>query len=100
MTEIIDGLQAGVLNGVQMSPWPLTVVYFEEAPTLTYTNGIVGITLAVRANVPGPNETVLNVASVVAYLKCNIPAAVALRNAIDSALLLATPAAQSEGKAN
>lgn len=102
MPEIVEGLQGGVLRmgttDVQMSPWPLPVIYFEEAPSLSHLNGIIGITLAVGANVPGPNQTVLGVASVVAYLKCNIPAALALKGALDAALLLAQPAGNQSEK--
>jgi len=44
---------------------------------------------------------VLNEQVVVAYLRGNVQAALSLRHALDSALLLAAPPAQgSEGKAN
>jgi hypothetical protein len=42
----------------------------------------------------------MSVASVAAHLKCNIPAAKALRDALDRALLLARPVENPEGKAN
>jgi hypothetical protein len=86
---------------VAFSPIPLPIIYFDNAPSLSHLNGVIGITLVVTGNVPGPNETVGKIASVVAHLKCNIPAALALKSAIESALLLAQPAAETPtGKAN
>jgi hypothetical protein len=86
---------------VPIATVPMNVVYFEEAPSFSHMNGIIGVTLLVTANVPDQsNETVKRHASIVAYLKCNIPAARALRNAIDGALLLAQPVEHPEAKAN
>jgi hypothetical protein len=86
---------------VALSPIPLNIVYFEECPSFSHMNGIIGITLAVTGNVPeASTEAVKRTASVAAYLKCNIPAAMALRAAIDGALLLAQPVDKPEGKAN
>lgn len=95
--------QPGVLRiggqDVVMSQTPLNVVYFDGVPGLSFLNGVVGVTLVVTGNVPN-GETVINCASVVAHLKCNIPAAIALRDAINSALLLAQPVEKPEGPAN
>lgn len=85
---------------VALSPTPIPVIYFDSAPSLSHLNGIIGITLVVSGNVPAPNDTVISVASVVAHLKCNIPAALALKAAIESALLLARPAENPDGPAN
>jgi hypothetical protein len=86
---------------VALSPIPMNIIYFEEAPSLSHMNGIIGITLAVTGNVPdAPNEGIKRCASVVGHLKCNIPAAMALRAALDNALLLAQPVEKPEGKAN
>lgn len=105
MTEIIDGLNAGVLKiggvDVQMSPVGLPITYFEHAPSFSHLNGIISIALTVGSVVPGGGEKVLTIAGVVTTLKCNIPAAIALRDAINSALLLAQPAQEGEsGKKN
>jgi hypothetical protein len=86
---------------VALSPIPMNVIYFEEAPSLSHMNGIIGITLAVTGNVPdAASEGIKRCASIVAHLKCNVPAALALRAALDSALLLAQPVEKPEGKAN
>jgi len=85
---------------VALSPIPLPIIYFDNAPSLSYLNGIIGITLLASGNVPGPNDTVVNVASVVAHLKCSVATAVALKGAIENALLLAQPVEKPEGPAN
>ena len=87
-------------NEITLSPIPIPVVYFDSAPSLSYLNGVIGVTLVASGNVPGPNETVISVASVVAHLKCSIPAALALKSAIEGALLLAQPVEKPEGPAN
>jgi hypothetical protein len=86
---------------VELSPIPMNVMYFEEAPSFSHMNGIIGVTLAVTGDVPDHStETIKRCASVVAYLRCNIQAAMALRAALDGALLLAQPIENPEGKAN
>ena len=104
MTEIIDGLNAGVIRlggeDVQMSPIALPITYFEHAPSFSHLNGIIGIALTVGTVVPVGTETTRTIASVVTTLKCNIPAAIALRDAINGALLLAQPVEKPEGKTN
>lgn len=85
---------------VAFSPIPLPVIYFDGAPGLSHLNGIIGVTLTVTGNVPTADRSVTSVAAVVAHLKCNIPAAIALREALNSALLLAEPVDNPEGKAN
>lgn len=85
---------------VVFSPLPLPVVYFDNAPSLSHLNGVIGITLSVSGNVPSPGEGVSLVASVVAHLKCSIPAALALKSAIESALLLAQPVEKPNGPSN
>jgi hypothetical protein len=84
---------------VALSPVPMNVIYFEEAPALSHMNGIIGVTLAVTGNVPdGVTQGVKRCAAVVAHLKCNIPAALALKAALESALLLAQPVENPQGK--
>ena len=85
---------------VPLSQLPLPVIYFDGSPSLSHLNGIIGITLTVTGNVPTADGNILLCAAVVAHLKCNIPAAVALRGALDSALLLAQPVENPQGKSN
>ena len=67
-------------------------IYFEGAPTFGHMNGIIRITLEATRIYPGPSEgTVAAERVLVAHLRMNIPAARALRKAVDGALLLATP---------
>lgn len=96
--QLQNGVFLGPQGEIQMSPLPLPVVYFENAPTMQYLNGIIGVTLTVGGAVPGPNRTVLSVGSVVAHLKCNLAAALALKSAIESALLLAQPVENPDAK--
>jgi hypothetical protein len=83
-----------------LSQIPLPVLYFDSAPSLSHMNGVIGVTLTVTANVPAADGQIIQCASVVAFLKCNIPAALQLRSALDSALLLAQPVEKPEGKTN
>ena len=85
---------------IPLAATPLPVIYFDGAPTLSHLNGVIGVTLTVTANVPTGNDGVAIVASVAAFLKCSIPAAQALRAALDSALLLAQPVENPQGKSN
>jgi hypothetical protein len=83
---------------LQSSPMP--VVYFDGVPALSHLNGIIGVTLTVTGGVPTADAGVENCGAVVAFVKCNIPAAMALRDALNDALLLAQPVDKSEGKAH
>ena len=85
---------------VPLGSSPLPVVYFDEAPTFSHMNGVIGITLTAAGNVPDAKGGLVNCVSVAAFLKCNIPAARALRAALDGALLLAQPVKNPEGKSN
>jgi hypothetical protein len=104
MSEIIDGLNAGTIHlgaeDVQMSPIALPITYFEHVPSFSHLNGIVGVCLVVGGVVPSGPDTAITIASVVTNLKCNIPAAIALRDALNGALLLAQPVEKPEGPAN
>jgi hypothetical protein len=93
-------LDIGGGNSIPLSSSPMPVVYFDNAPSLSHNNGVIGVTLTVTGNVPTRDGNIIQVASIVAHLKCNIPAAIALRGALDSALLLAQPVEKPEGKAN
>jgi hypothetical protein len=85
---------------IPLSSVPMPIVYFDAAPSLSHLNGVIGVTLTVTGNVPTADGNIIQVASVVAHLKCNIPAARALRAALDSALLLAQPVENPTGKSN
>jgi hypothetical protein len=86
---------------IQVSDVPhAPFIFYEIAPVFGFTNGVVNITLSANRTFAGPNG-IVNEQVVVAYLRGNVQAALSLRQAIDSALLLAaTPAQGSEGKAN
>jgi hypothetical protein len=66
-------------------------VFFEGAPTFGFVNGVVNVTLAAGRTWISPDSVVVNDYVVVAYLRGNIPAMLSLRQAIDQALLLASP---------
>ena len=86
---------------VPISPDPMPVIYFEMAPSFSHMNGVIGITLAVTGTMPRGGANADTCASVAAFLKCSIPAAMGLREAISGALLLAQPVQQGDGgKAN
>jgi hypothetical protein len=72
-------------------------IFYDWAPCLGFTNGVVNITLAANRTWIRPNG-VANEQVVVAYLRGSIQAARNLRKAIDDALLLAAPT--GEGKSN
>jgi hypothetical protein len=93
-------LDVGGGVALPLSQIPMPVIYFDNAPSLSAVNGIIGVTLVVTGNVPAPDGKVAMCASVVAHLKCSIPAAIALRSALDSALLLAAPVENPKGKSN
>jgi hypothetical protein len=93
--KLIWGKQVIVLQ-----PTPLPVVYFDHAPTFSYLNGVIGITLTGTGNVPTETGGIEMVAAVVAHVKCNVPAARALRDALNGALLLAEPVENPQGPSN
>jgi hypothetical protein len=65
-------------------------VYFEGAPNFGFGNGIISITLAANRHLLRDGAPVTD-AIAIAHLRCNIPAAIELRSALDAALLLAAP---------
>jgi hypothetical protein len=72
-------------------------IFYEGAPAFGFLNGVVNITLSASRTYAG-KDGIINEQVVVAYLRGNVQAALSLRAAIDSALLLAAPT--QEGKAN
>jgi hypothetical protein len=73
------------------------IVYFEGAPSFGINNGIVNVTLAVARNLPDGQGGLAQDVIASAYLRCNVPAALELRKALDDAILLGV---KTEGKAN
>jgi hypothetical protein len=71
-------------------------IFFEGTPSFGNNNGVVNITLAANRHLL-KDGAVSSDAVAVAYLRCNVAAAVELRNALDSALLLGV---KTEGQAN
>jgi uncharacterized membrane protein len=74
------------------------VIYFEGVPTLGFNNGIMNLMLAVGLVLPTSDGNTLTEPVAVAHLRCNVVAAIALKDALDKVLLLATPT--PEGKAH
>jgi hypothetical protein len=66
-------------------------IFFEGAPNFGFANGIVNVTLGAARHLVKNGESVTD-AVAMAHLRCSIPAAVELRAALDSALLLAAKA--------
>lgn len=85
---------------VSLQGSPLPVLYFDASPCVSHLNGIIGISLTVTGYVPTETGGVSLAAAVVAMLKCNIPAALSLRDALNQALLLAAPVEKPEGQAH
>ena len=73
-------------------------IFYENAPAFGFTNGVINVTLSANRTWVGPEGNAMNEQVVIAYLRGNVEAALSLRQAIDKALLLATPT--QEGKAN
>ncbi len=88
----------------QFAPAKITVtdtgiapyIFFEGAPNFGFANGIVNITLAATRHLIKDGAAFSDIVAV-AHLRCNPIAALELRNALDSALLLA---AKTEGTAH
>ena len=76
--------------------WHAPFIFFESAPIFGCTNGVINITLAANRATASEGGTVINEQMVVAYLRGNIQAALSLRAAVDSALLLAAPTDQGQ----
>ena len=77
-------------------PMRAPVIYFDGVPTLGFNNGIVNLMLAVL--LPTADGKTLTEISAVAHLRCNVAAAVQLRELIDKALLIAAPVPEGKSK--
>jgi hypothetical protein len=90
--EAIPSVNGGV-SAIASAHAPF--LYFEGAPTFGHLNGIIRVTLEATRDLPTgqhPSATVGTDRVLVAHLRGNIQAFLALRAAIDGALLLANPA--------
>ena len=94
--EVIPSV-AGEISAIASAHAPF--LYFENAPAFGHLNGVIRITLEASRDVPTPGQTLSSDRVIVAHLRMNIPAALALKAAIEGALLLATPAAVASGDA-
>ena len=72
------------------------VVYFDGAPNFGNNSGIINIPLVMGRHLAAGDHLESDIV-VVAHLRCSIAAAIDLRNALNSALLLGAP---TEGKMN
>ena len=86
--ETIPGVQGGT-SAIASAHAPF--LYFENAPAFGYANGILRVTLTAFRDLPLSPTAVGSDIAIVAHLRMNIPAAQALKAAIDGALLLASP---------
>jgi hypothetical protein len=75
------------------------VIYFDGAPNFGCNNGVVNVTLAVTRHLANANGNIDFDVVAAAFLRCSIPAAIDLRNALNDALLLGAPAGGGD-KAN
>ena len=91
MTSVPGRMNVGGVD-VALSSVPMPVVYFDRAPSIDHTHGVIGVTLVTTVYLPNSNDGIVPAVGVAAYLKCSVQTATELRAAIDNALLLAQPA--------
>jgi hypothetical protein len=72
------------------------VIYFDGASNYGCNQGIVNFTLAMGRHLANASGGVDFDIIAVAHARCSIPAAIDLRNALDKAILIGTPAAGGE----
>lgn len=81
---------------VVIDPSHAPIIFFDGAPNFGNNEGIINITLAAGRHMINDDKIAFD-AVAVAFLRCGIPAAIALRAAIDKALLIGMP---TQGGAN
>ncbi|MEJ0094519.1 MAG: hypothetical protein WDN46_14110 [Methylocella sp.] len=92
ITEAIPSVVGGI-SGIASANAPF--IYFDIVPFLGHVNGIGMITLTAQRQISTrPDGSAHTDHAVVAYLRGNIPAFLALKSAIDTILLLAQPTPQ------
>lgn len=72
------------------------IIYFDGAPCYGSSGGIVHVTLAAGRHLLEENQVAVD-AVAVAFLRCSIPAAKSLKEALERALLMATPRTEGGG---
>jgi hypothetical protein len=95
VVEQIPSVQNGI-SAVASANAPF--LFFDDARAVGYYNGVIRVTLCAARDLPTAAGIGIDWA-VTGHLRMSIPAARALRDAIDSALLLATPAATASDDA-
>jgi hypothetical protein len=98
---MVDNPEAGPTPGKEITIGDAVrapIIYFDNAPTCGYGNGIINVMLAAGLVLPTADGGTVSHGVAVAHLRCNLAAAAQLRDTIDKALLIATPA--PEGKVN
>jgi hypothetical protein len=93
-TERIPSVEGGI-SGIGSAHAP--IIFFDGAPTMGHYNGVAHITLAAMRFLPGPDRVIADNV-IVAHLRMNMPALMALKDAIAKIELLAEPV--PEGKKN
>jgi hypothetical protein len=73
------------VNDIGIAPY----IFFEVASNIGFTNGIVNVTLAAARHLIKDGAPYSDIVSV-AYLRCNLGAAIGLRDALNGAILLGT----------
>jgi hypothetical protein len=91
-----DETSKPVIVGVTDRPHA-PIVFFDNAPVFNSYNGIMGITISANVSIPDGKGSVTGEQVVAAYLRGNVQAFTALKNAIESAILLG---AKIKGEAN
>jgi hypothetical protein len=85
--EDIPSVQDGI-SAIASANAPF--LYFDNAPTFGHYNGTIRVTLTAARDMP-VGGAVRQDAVIVAHLRMNVTAALALKSAIEGALLLASP---------
>jgi hypothetical protein len=91
-TKLLNQTVPPIVQDVHGAPF----IYFDEAPALGGGNGVLNITLGCYRHLCS-QEGINTEMVAVAYLRCNLQGALALKAALDKALLMVTP---YEGQAN
>lgn len=80
---------------VVTDPGNAPIIFFDGVPNFGTANGIVNITLAANRHMLQGDSVETDVIAT-AFLRCNVQAAMNLRDAIDKALLIGAPAADHQ----
>jgi hypothetical protein len=97
--EVVPSV-AGEISAIASAHAPF--LYFDDATAFGHQNGIIRVTLEAARIMPAPGNPRAAVTDrvIVAHLRMNVPAALALKAAIEGALLLAAGAPSQSGKPN